>query len=114
AVIRKGNVADEIVNFANELDASAIIINKETTEPYSTLSIGEISIKIIERSTIPVVIFKNTMQLNEISSILLPLDVTLENRKKISNAIFFSNFFNGALIRLMCVVFDVNDYTLNS
>lgn len=113
AVVRKGNVADEVVNFAYELDASAIIINKETTEPYSTKSIGDISIKIIESSTIPVVIFKNSLELNEISSILLPLDVTLENRKKISNAIFFSHFFNGALIRLMCVVFDMNDYTLN-
>jgi hypothetical protein len=53
------------------------------------------------------------LALNQISSILVPLDVSLENKKKISNALFFSHFFNKALIRLMCVVFDVNDYTLN-
>ena len=113
AVVKQGEVAEEIMNFSYELDASAILLNKETNEEYSTQSIGDISIKIIEKSKIPVVIFKNSLGLNEISSILLPLDVTLENKKKISNAIFFSHFFNGALIRLMCVVFDVNDYTLN-
>jgi hypothetical protein len=113
AIARKGNVADEVVRFAKEIEASTIIINKEHEPVSNKETIGAVSVRIIERSPVPVIVFKTDMKLNEIGSILLPLDVTLENKKKIGAAIFFSQFFNGALIRLMSVIFDANDYMLN-
>jgi hypothetical protein len=113
AIVRKGQVADEVIKFSQEIDASVIILNKKQEPVPNRETIGEVSVSIIEKSPVPVVIFKTDIKLEEIQSILLPLDVTLENKKKIGAAIFFSQFFNGALIRLMSVIFDANDYVLN-
>ncbi|MCD6065476.1 MAG: universal stress protein [Bacteroidetes bacterium] len=113
AVVKKGDVAEQVVAFSKEIDASGIIINKDQPGSVNHKTIGTVSSRIIETSPVPVIVFKTDIKFDAISSILLPLDVTQENKKKISNAIFFSQFFNGALIRLMSVVFDANDYVVN-
>lgn len=112
-VVKAGSVASEVVKYSESIKASAIVIMKEPEFGSYVEFIGEISKEMIALSDIPVMVFKNNVDLSEIKTILVPLDVNQENKKKISNAMFYSQFFNGAFIQFMSVVIDANDYILN-
>lgn len=111
-VVKCGEIASETLAYAKEIDASMILINKVGIEN-KTKKIGELTKEIVKQSSIPVLILKNNLHFSEVSSILLPLDINKENKKKISNALFYAKFFHDSFIRIISVVFDTSDYEMN-
>lgn len=111
-VVRSGDIASEILEYSKIMDASMILINKAGLES-KTDTIGKLSIEIVKKSLIPVLILKNDLHFSEVTSILLPLDINRENKKKISNALFYAKFFHNSIIRIVSVVFDSSDYEMN-
>jgi hypothetical protein len=69
--------------------------------------------RILNYALCPVVVIKRDLKREKIKSLLLPIDLMKENKKKISSALFFSSFFNGATIRLATVIHDTDDYKTN-
>jgi len=111
-IVKCGEIASETLAYATEINASMILINKVGIEN-KTQNIGELTKEIVKNSVIPVLVLKNDLHFSEISSILLPLDINKENKKKISNALFYAKFFHNSLIRIVSVVFDTSDYEMN-
>jgi K+-sensing histidine kinase KdpD len=111
-VVKCGNVAKEILSYAKVMNASMILLNKTDIDDKSD-NIGEFTKEILRNSEIPVLILKNDLHFSEVSSILLPLDINKENKKKISNALFYAKFFHDSQVRIISVVFDTSDYEMN-
>lgn len=112
SVVKCGEIASETLAYAKEINASMILINKVGIEN-KTQNIGKLTKEILKNSEIPVLILKNNLHFSEVSSILLPLDINKENKKKISNVLFYAKFFHDSLIRIISVVFDTSDYEMN-
>jgi len=111
-VVKCGEIAKETLAYAKQIEASMILINKVGIEN-KTQNIGELTKEIVKKSSAPVLVLKNDLHFSEVSSILLPLDINKENKKKISNALFYAKFFHNSLIRIISVVFDSSDYNMN-
>ena len=113
AEIRIGEVSEEILKFANEVEASLILVKSSGTASSKSDYVSLISKNILSKSIRPVFILKNTLEFKEIKTILLPLGIDLENKLKLQTAIFFSRFFNKAQIRIVSIVFNADSYVIN-
>jgi len=89
-VLQSGKPADEILSAAESYNVSMIVISTHTNPDDSHTHrnpIGSTANRIIRSSKIPVFSFNGNVKLQKIRKILLPLDLTVETRQKVTNAI---------------------------
>jgi nucleotide-binding universal stress UspA family protein len=108
-----GGIGASVVNYATKINASLIFITNSTQGDNRFQEIGINAKRILNYALCPVVVIKRDLKREKIRSLLLPIDLMKENRKKISSALFFASFFNGATIRLASVIHGSDDYNTN-
>lgn len=96
--VRVGSPAEEIINFAKLIDASAIILGGSGEyHPLESLFIGTTTKRVIEAAHIPVLVVKNN-QIMDYKNILIPTDFSEESKKTVGYTI---SLFPDATITLL-------------
>lgn len=89
-LIQKGKPADEILSAAINYNVDLIAISTHTNpddKHTQTNAIGTTANRIIRESKVPVFSFNSNVKFQKIKKILLPLDLTVETKQKVTNAI---------------------------
>jgi nucleotide-binding universal stress UspA family protein len=99
-VMQKGKAAEEILKAAESYNVDMIVMSTHThPEDDHTLkhNIGTITNKVVRESKVPVFTFNSNVQLKKIRKILLPLDLTVETKQKVTNAIDLALRFDASI-----------------
>lgn len=100
SVIRIGKVAKEILKAADSFGVDLIAMSTHThfDEKYTKKNaIGSNTNHVVRESKVPVFTFNGNVHLNKIEKILLPLDLTVETKQKVTNAIQLANSINAGI-----------------
>lgn len=108
------SVQSEIINFADEIKASIIVMGKGAIieDGVEKPSIGSITSRILRLSKIPVITIGGGDCTLGFKNILLPLDLTKETRQKVSWAINYAKLF-GADIQVVSAIWEETDFVVN-
>ena len=90
AVIQTGKPAEEILKATTSYNINLIGMSTHThSDENHTLknALGSTTNHVVRESKVPVFTFNSNVVLNKIIKILLPLDMTMETRQKVTNAI---------------------------
>lgn len=111
--VLKGKTSEAVLNYADEINASVICISN-TSDPKKRYDyLGSVAKELIEKSNRPVIMLKSEVNPEAVKTILLPIDLTEDNKLKISTAVFFCKLFSPTMIKLVSVVLNTDDYGLN-
>jgi len=107
------SVHSEIINFADEIKASIIVMGKGAVieDGIEKPSIGSITSRILRTSKIPVITIGAGDYTLGFKNILLPLDLTKETRQKVSWAINYAKLF-GADIQVVSAIWEEKDFVV--
>jgi nucleotide-binding universal stress UspA family protein len=94
-MIAKGNKYKEIIRVAEEINAIVIIMGFEYSK--RIMNIGKNVFQLLRESKCPVITIKGKSHHNGCNNIVVPLDLTLETREKVSKAVEFAKFFNSTV-----------------
>ncbi|MDQ3190686.1 MAG: universal stress protein [Bacteroidota bacterium] len=111
-IIDQGVVHDKITKIAESLDANFIVMGVNSGTKFKKRLIGETALKVVRKSTIPVITIKGKHHYTGCRNIVFPLDLTEATTQKISNAIDFAKKGNCS-IRILSVLFTTDDYTVS-
>lgn len=99
-VMQKGRPAEEILKAAESYNVGMIAMSTHTqpeddhTEKHQ---MGGITNKVVRESKVPVFTFNSNVKLSKINKILLPLDLTVETKQKVTNAIDLALRFDASI-----------------
>lgn len=106
-MLGKGKVQTKIVEIAEMIDSQLIIMGTNS-ETESRKSIGANTHKVVRWSKCPVITINGLLHENGCRSILLPLDLSIETRQKVTKAIEMAKIF-GATIKVVSALWSKND-----
>ncbi len=112
SVLKKGKVYDEIVETAEELKATFIVMGTSGSESGMKRFIGSNALRVVRSSNIPVITIKGQHHRKGCQNIILPLDLTKETKEKVVKAIEFAKRF-GSTIRVVSVLFTSDEFIVN-
>jgi len=103
-MISRGKEYDMILKASQLLESKFIVIGLNA-EPFSKNKnvIGSVTSKLIRRAKCPVIIINNKHGFDGCRSILLPLDLSVETRQKVSNAVELAKLFKSK-IKIVSVI----------
>ena len=108
-VISSGKEYDKILKAAELLESKFIVSGLNSENIISDKNIiGSVSGRVIRRAKCPVITINNKHTYDGCRSILLPLDLTVETRQKVSNAIEIAKLF-GSKIKIVSVLVSQGD-----
>ncbi len=99
-VIQKGKAYEEILNAADSYNADLIVMSTHThPEDNHTHkhTLGVTTNRVVRESKVPVFTFNSNVKLKKINKILLPLDLTVETKQKVTNAIDLALKFKASI-----------------
>ena len=99
-VIQKGKAYEEILNAADSYNADLIVMSTHThPEDNHTHkhTLGVTTNRVVRESKVPVYTFNSNVKLKKINKILLPLDLTVETKQKVTNAIDLALKFKAGI-----------------
>lgn len=99
--IRYGKVYREVCDFAEEKEASLIIMGCNSSRGLKRF-IGSNALRVVRESKTPVITIKGKTHRKGCEHILLPLDLTKETREKVARALDFARAY-GSEIHVMSV-----------
>ncbi len=99
SMIAKGRVSSKIVEIAELIDSQLIIMGTNSEVEFKA-TIGANTHKVIRWAKSPVITINGLHHQNGCRSILLPLDLSIETRQKVSKAIEMAKHF-GASIKVV-------------
>lgn len=108
-IMQSGKPSEEILSAAEAYDVSLIAISTHTYKDDShthTNPIGSTTNRIIRSSKVPVFSFNGNVKLQKIKKILLPLDLTVETKQKVTNAISMAKKL-GASIAIVSIYYSL-------
>ena len=112
-MIAKGPVYDKIVEVSEMINATLIIMGCNGADNLKRKFIGANSLRVVRESKVPVITIKGKHHRNGCKNIVLPLDLTKETREKVSKAIELAQLYNGAVIRVVSVLFTTDEFVVN-
>jgi nucleotide-binding universal stress UspA family protein len=112
AKVLEGPIGGTILDYVDKLKNPVIFICRSDQEAKYNYT-GPNAHYIMANSKCPVLYLKSELDFKKINTILVPLDLSFENKLKLGYALFLAKFFGNALIRLLCVEYDVDDFGLN-
>lgn len=112
SVLKKGKVYDEIVETAEEIKATFIVMGTSGSESGMKRFIGSNALRVVRESKIPVITIKGQHHRKGCQNIILPLDLTKETKEKVGRAIEFAKRF-GSTIRVVSVLFTSDEFIVN-
>jgi len=105
-VLLKGKIFKEIAEYANESDASMVIMGTHGIKGMQKLT-GSWALKVIIGSTIPFIVVQDKPQSEErFKSIVFPIDFKVENKEKLQWAIFLGKYFDSKIYLFKAPVSD--------
>lgn len=108
---RIGNPAEEIVEYAKEIEASAIIMGETDEKEYGTLEklfLGTTVKRVVSNADIPVLVVKNKEE-REYSKIMIPIDFTEESKEAVR---YTAGLFPDAELYLLNILEIPSDFRL--
>ena len=102
AMVRKGNVYEEINKVADVINPLFVMIGLSSKISLSKI-IGQNAFKMVRESKHPVITIRGKVHRDGCKTILLPLDLTKETREKVNKAIELAKIFN-ADIRVISIL----------
>ena len=99
-VLKIGKPAKEILKAADSFDVDLIAMSTHTyvDEKYTKRNaIGSNTNHVVRESKVPVFTFNSNVHLNKIKKILLPLDLTVETKQKVTHAIRLAKSINASI-----------------
>ena len=103
-MISRGKEYDKILKASDLLESKFIVVGLNAEAFTNTKNaIGSITSKLIRRAKCPVIIVNNKAGFNGCRSILLPLDLSVETRQKVANAVELAKLFNST-IKIVSVI----------
>ena len=112
-MIAKGAVYDKIVEVSEMINATLIIMGCNGADNLKKKFIGANSLRVVRESKVPVITIKGKHHRDGCRNIVLPLDLTKETREKVSKAIELAHLYNGAVIRVVSVLFTTDEFVVN-
>lgn len=106
-MVAKGKIYSKIVEIADMIEAKFIIMGKASTYNDDESTIGANASRVIRHAKCPVITISSEHNYNGCRSILVPIDLTLESRQKVSWAIEMAKLF-GSTIKVVSVLWSVN------
>ncbi|NOR86244.1 MAG: hypothetical protein GQ527_01405 [Bacteroidales bacterium] len=95
--IREGKIADELDRQAVESRAEMIVLGTHGNSGMKLFSTSG-AFQIVERASVPVVTIKDGARItNDIKTILVPIDATLESRQKVPFTVRLAKIFNAEI-----------------
>lgn len=107
----KGKVYDQIVEVAEDVKATFIVMGTNGATNLKKKFIGSNAFRVVREAKIPVITIKGKDHRKGCKTILLPLDLTRETREKVNEAIQFANYF-GSAIRIVSVTTTNDDLVM--
>jgi nucleotide-binding universal stress UspA family protein len=108
-LIRKGKVYEEIVNAANDLNSSFIIMGTNGSVGLRKRFIGSNALRVIKEAQCPVITIKGKQHNFGCKNIVLPLDLSKESREKVNKAVEIAKYFDST-IHVVSVVEDDDEF----
>lgn len=97
AIVREGNIFDDIGAVAKEIDAYLIVMGTHGTVGLQKV-FGSRALKVITNSTVPFVVVQKKMQqtiMSGFKDIVLPLNLTKESKQQLGWAVHLAKKFNS-------------------
>ncbi len=113
ALVARGNVYEQINEVSELINATMIIMGTSGDSNLKKRFIGSNALRVVRESHIPVITIKGKEHRKGIKNIVLPLDLSKETREKIGMAIHLSKLFNGAVVRVVSVLFTTDEFIVN-
>ncbi|MEI6694702.1 MAG: universal stress protein [Bacteroidota bacterium] len=107
SMIAKGRVSSKIVEIAEIIDSQLIIMGTNSEVEFKA-TIGANTHKVIRWAKSPVITINGLHHEKGCRSILLPLDLSIETRQKVSKAIEMAKYF-GANIKVVSALWSKNN-----
>jgi len=104
-IIKKGRLCETILQTAEELNISAIVMGTSTADNIKKRIIGTNALRVVSEAKCPVITLKQEPK-TEVKRIIVPLDVTKETTEKVKNAVQLAKDFNAE-------IFIVSAYTIS-
>jgi nucleotide-binding universal stress UspA family protein len=95
--IKRGKVYHEVVSQAEAFENSVIILSTHGASGFEELFIGSNALKIISASDLPVITIRHGAIAREISTIVLPIDITPDTRQKATLTATVAKAFNAEI-----------------
>ncbi len=111
AIIREGNVYDEINRVADVLNPLFIMIGLTSKLGYGNIT-SKNAFKMVRESKHPVITIRGKVHRDGCKTILLPVDLSKETREKVSKAIELAKIFN-ADIRVISILTESDEDSEN-
>lgn len=111
-LVKKGKVYEEIVQTAEAIKATFIVMGTSGSEGGMKRFIGSNALRVVRTSKIPVITIKGQHHRKGCQNIILPLDLTKETKEKVGKAIEFAKRF-GSTIRVVSVLFTSDEFIVN-
>jgi len=106
--ISKGSIFSEIAEYANEKEASLVVMGTHGMKGMQKLT-GSWALKVIVKSKIPFIVVQDPpVDQERYHNIVFPVDFRGENKEKIKMAIFMGKYFESKVHMLVSVSTDKN------
>jgi len=106
--ISKGSIFSAIADYANEIDASIVVMGTHGMKGMQKLT-GSWALKVIVKSKIPFIVVQDPpVDQERYHNIVFPVDFRGENKEKMRMAIFMGKYFESKIHMLVSVSSDKN------
>lgn len=106
--ITKGSIFNAIADFANEKEASLVVMGTHGMKGMQKLT-GSWALKVIVKSKVPFIVVQDPpADLDRYHNIVFPVDFRNENKEKIKMAIFMGKYFDSKIRFLVSKTTDKN------
>lgn len=95
--IREGRIYTEICNQATYGDASFIVMGTHGVSGFEERWVGSNAFRIVNHACCPVVTIRYNFPMRPISKIVLPIDASIESRRKVPFIVELAQIFNAEL-----------------
>jgi nucleotide-binding universal stress UspA family protein len=104
--ITKGSIFSAIAEFANEKEASLVVMGTHGMKGMQKIT-GSWALKVIVKSKVPFIVVQDPpVDQSKYQNILFPVDFRSENKEKIKMAIFMGKYFDSKIHMLVSVSSD--------
>lgn len=110
--VAHGKIYDQIVNAADVLGASFIVMGTNGSVGLKGKFIGSNALRVVRESKVPVITIKGKSHRKGCQNIVLPLDLTKETKEKVARAVDFAKMF-GSTIRVVSVLLTNDEFIVN-
>ena len=112
-LIARGAVYEKIVEVAEMINAYLIILGISGMTTMKKRFIGSNALRVVRESTVPVITIRGKQHRNGCHTIVLPLDLTKETKEKVGFAIEMAKLYQGAVIKVVSVLFTTDEFLVN-